>query len=172
MKTPGGSKRMSWQLTSEEILQIWAEVLVYTKAGEQLYLEPRLETFAKEEQREALESDEREGLVRDYLEMLLPEGWDKMGAFERRNYFCGSEFGETKREGIYRRESVSNIEIWCECFGKERANLKRQDSNEISAIMAKIGGWSGLVKKERIANYGAQWLYLPQNPPAWSNRNK
>ncbi len=172
VKTPGGGTKQSWYITRDEILQIWAEVLVYTKAGEKLYLEPRLETFAKEEQREALESDEREGLVSDYLEMLLPEGWDKMSIFERRNYFCDTEFGVTKREGIYRRESVSNIEIWCECFGKERANLKRQDSNEISAIMAKIGGWSGLIKKERIPNYGAQWLYLPKEPPAWSKRNK
>ncbi len=165
VKTPGGCKRMSWQLTREEILQIWAEVLVYTKAGEQLYLEPRLETFAKEEQREALESDEREGLVRDYLDTLLPENWEKMSLFERRSFLSGCEFEESKLVGNVKRTSVSNIEIWCECFGKERTNLKRVDSNEISAIMAKVGGWTGLVKKERIPIYGSQWLYVPKGNP-------
>jgi hypothetical protein len=55
---------------------------------------------------------------------------------------------------------LSNMEIWCECFGKDRANLRRLDGNEISAIMAGIGGWSGLVRKERIPLYGPQWLYV------------
>jgi len=26
------------------------------------------------------------------------------------------------------------MEIWCECFGKERANLKRIDSNEPGTV--------------------------------------
>ena len=38
------------------------------KDGEKLHLAPDLEMLAKSEQREALESDEREGLVREYLE--------------------------------------------------------------------------------------------------------
>lgn len=171
VKTPGNSKMMSWQLTWVEIQQIWAEVLVYSKAGEKLYLETGLESLAKEEQREALESDEREGLVREYLEMLLPEDWDKMNTYERRNYFCGTDFGEVKREGKYKRESVSNIEIWCECFGKDRSNLRRADSNEISAIMAKVKGWSGYVKKERIPLYGSQWIYVLKDSEKWNNRN-
>ena len=53
--------------------------------GEKLHLAPDLETLAKSEQREALESDEREGLVREYLETLLPEDWDGMDLFDRRS---------------------------------------------------------------------------------------
>lgn len=171
VKTPGGGARMSWQLTEQEILQVWAEVLVYVKAGEKLYLDSNMEEQAKNEQREAMESDEREGLVRDYLDTLLPEDWSKMDIFERRNFLDGSEFGESKRKGIYRRESVSNIEIWCECFSKDRTVLKRTDSNEISAIMAHIGGWTGLIKKERIPNYGSQWLYVPKGSDSRSTGN-
>ena len=66
-----------------EVLQIWAEALTYVKAGEKLYLDPSLEKLAKEEQREAMESDEREGLVRDFLDMLLPKigtRWTYMSA--------------------------------------------------------------------------------------------
>jgi predicted P-loop ATPase len=162
VKTPGGGTKQSWQITSDEILQIWAETLSCVKAGEKLYLDVGLEKLAKDEQREEMESDEREGLVRDYLDMLLPEDWDTMDLYSRRAYINGTEFGESKRVGIWRRESVSNMEIWCECFGKDRANLRRVDGNEISAIMAGIGGWSGLVKKERIPLYGPQWLYVPK----------
>jgi hypothetical protein len=119
-----------------------------------------MEKLAKAEQREAMESDEREGLVRDYLETLLPEEWPGMDLYERRAFLSGSEFGESRRPGTVKRTSVSNMEIWCECLGKDKTALKRSDSNEISAIIACIGGWSALVKKERIPLYGQQWLYV------------
>ena len=64
VKTPGGGAKHSWELTDEDIRQIWAEVLVYVERGEKLYLDANMETLAKVEQREAMESDEREGLVR------------------------------------------------------------------------------------------------------------
>ena len=159
VKTPGGSRKHSWELSNDDIRQIWAEVLVYVKAGERLYLDGKMEDTAKSEQREAMESDEREGLVREYLDTLLPEKWDDMDLFERRNFLHGEDFGKPDLKGTVRRMSVSNMEIWCECFGKERANLKRMDSGEISAIMARIGGWDSGRKKERISLYGPQWVY-------------
>ena len=159
VKTPGGSRKHSWELSREDIRQIWAEVLVYVKAGERLYLDGKMEDTAKSEQREAMESDEREGLVREYLDTLLPEKWDDMDLFERRNFLHGEDFGKPDLVGTVRRMCVSNMEIWCECFGKERANLKRMDSGEISAIMARIGGWDSGRKKERISLYGPQWVY-------------
>ena len=159
VKTPGGSRKHSWELSGEDIRQIWAEVLVYVKSGERLYLDGKMEDTAKSEQREAMESDEREGLVREYLDTLLPEKWDDMDLFERRNFLHGEDFGKPDLVGTVRRMCVSNMEIWCECFGKERANLKRMDSGEISSIMARIGGWDSGRKKERISLYGPQWVY-------------
>ena len=117
VKTPGGAAKHSWQLTNEEIQQIWAEALVYVKRGEKLYLDADMETLAKTEQREAMESDEREGLVRVYLDTLLPADWDSMDTFERRNFLNGTEFGEQQRTGTVKRTSVSNMEILCDCFG-------------------------------------------------------
>ena len=159
VKTPGNSKKRSWEITQEEVLQVWAEALEHLKAGETLFLDPALEIFAKDEQREAMESDEREGLVRDYLDMLLPEDWDDMDLYARRAFINGTEFGGSSRDGVRRRETVSNMEIWCECFGKDRANLRRADGNEISAIISGIGGWTISPKKERIPLYGPQWVY-------------
>ena len=110
--------------------------------------------MALKEQQIAMEVDEREGMVRDYLEMLLPERWDRMDMYDRRNYICGSDFGGDREQGVRRRERVCNMEIWCECFGKERGNLKRQDANEISAIMANIEGWKKMDNKVRFPIYG------------------
>ncbi len=163
VKTPGGTTKHSWQLSAYEIQQIWAETLVYVKKGEKLYLDKTVEQLAKAEQREALESDEREGLVREYIDILLPEDWDSLDLFERRNFLNGSEFGGERRTGTIRRESVSNMEIWCECFGKERANLRRIDANDISAIVTRIGGWERSKAKIRIPLYGPQWIYVPKS---------
>lgn len=161
VKTPGSGKKQSWNLTHEEILQIWAEALVYVRQGEKLYLSPEMDALAKDEQREAMESDEREGLVREYLDTLLPERWAEMGLFERRNFLTGSDFGGLQEKGTVRRTSVSNMEIWCECFGKERANLRRTDSNELTGILARLG-WKRAESKVRIPLYGPQYVFVPK----------
>ena len=161
VKTPGGAAKHSWQLTGEEIQQTWAEALVYVQRGEKLYLDADMETLAKTEQREAMESDEREGLVRVYLDTLLPADWDSMDTFERRNFLNGTEFGEQRRTGTVKRTSVSNMEIWCECFGKERANLRRADSNELTSILSRLG-WKRADNKVRIPLYGPQYVFVPK----------
>ena len=161
VKTPGSGKKQSWNLTHEEILQIWAEALVYVRQGEKLYLSAEMDALAKDEQREAMESDEREGLVREYLDTLLPERWAEMDLFERRNYLSGSDFGGLQEKGTVQRTSVSNMEIWCECFGKERANLRRTDSNELTGILARLG-WKRADNKVRIPLYGPQYVFVPK----------
>jgi predicted P-loop ATPase len=161
VKTPGGKDKHSWDLDEHEINQIWAEVLEYVNAGEKLYLDAKLDNYAKEEQREAMESDEREGLVREYLEKLLPENWADMTLYERRNFLNGeSEFGRDNHAGTMRRKYVSNMEIWCECFEKDRANLSISESNKIKSILVKLG-WIRQDKKLRIPLYGPQWVYVP-----------
>ncbi len=161
VKTPGTGTKHSWDLTPETICQIWAETLVYVKQGEKLYLSTELEALSKAEQREAMESDEREGLVRLYLDTQLPEDWDGMDIFERRNFLTGSDFGDTQKHGTVKRTQVSNMEIWCECFGKERANIRRTDSNELTAILARLG-WKRLDSKVRIPLYGPQYVFVPK----------
>lgn len=161
VKTLGGGSKCSWDITREEVLQIWTEVMHYVKEGEKLYLDPEVKALAKAEQREAMESDEREGLVREYLDALLPDNWDDMDTFERRNFLDGTGKADIGKKGTIRRTQVCNMEIWCECFGKERSNLKRADSNELSGILVKLG-WVRLDRKERVANYGPQFIFVPK----------
>jgi GH18 family chitinase len=117
-----------------------------------------------------MESDDREGLIEDYLETLLPEKWDLMDLYERRSFLAGqSEFGTEFPVGIIRRERVCVHEIWCECLGKDKSNLRRQDSFEIIGVLMRIGGWVGEVvdymqacmPKEKILlgmpTYGYDW---------------
>lgn len=139
VRVNGGTKNV-WEM--DKIDQLWAEVVEIYKAGEELFLKGEIECIAFEEQREAMESDDREGLIEEYLEMLLPENWDHMDIYERRSFLAGqSEFGVEMPIGTIQRNKVCVHEIWCECLGKDKSNLKRQDSYEIIGVLIRIGGW-------------------------------
>ena len=157
IRVNGGSAKKPWQMTEEDVRQIWAETLVLYRKGEKLYLEGEEAVLAVEEQSQAMEADEREGLVRTYLETLLPDNWDSLSLYERKSYLSGGDFGG-KPDGKNKREYVCNMEIWCECFGKEAAAMKPTDSYAIAAIMKKISGWSKCARR-RYAFYGLQRGY-------------
>lgn len=158
VKVRGSSKYKPWEMTKELVEQIWAEVIVLAKTGEKLYLSPELEAFAQEEQREAMEQDDREGIVREYLDMLLPDAWDDMDMYRRRDYFRDPT-DPTRPEGTHRRNEVSNIEIWCECFGKAKEDLQPKDSYAIAAIMKRQKNWKKPEARKRIHIYGLQRIY-------------
>lgn len=140
------------------IAQIWAEVKVLAEKGERLYLDAALEEFARQEQCDAMEQDEREGLVRDYLDVPLPNNWDSMDAYDRMNYIQNPN-GIGKEKGTIQRTAVSNIEIWCECFGKRREDLRAADSYAISAIMMRIKEWERTDIRKKCGPYGQQRVY-------------
>lgn len=157
IKVDGKGKYHSWDLDQDTVNQIWAEVKIL-EPDEKLFLPPELEEYAKGEQRDAMEQDDREGIVREYLDTLLPENWDEMDIYDRRRYIQEPD-DPTRPAGTVRRETVSNMEIWCECFGKPKEDLKYADSYAISSIMTKIEGWSKPEKRKRLAIYGRQRVY-------------
>ena len=159
IKAPGTGKLKPWNISKDDVGQIWAETMYYVKQGEKLYLPPELESYAKDEQSAAMEQDDREGLVTRYLDILLPETWDSMDVYARREYISDPD-GPMQPKGSVRRESVSNIEIWCECLGKAKEDIKPADSYSISAIMARIRGWEKSDKLERQPIYGKQRVYI------------
>ncbi|MDY0299859.1 MAG: virulence-associated E family protein [Candidatus Cloacimonadaceae bacterium] len=142
VRISGDGKRKAWQMSVYDVEQIWAETLVLYGRGEKLYLEGSDVELATNEQADAMESDEREGLVRTYLDTLLPDDWNALSLYERRNYLNGSEFGGESRVGTVERTLVCNMEIWCECFGRDASAMKPADSYAIAGIMKKINGWN------------------------------
>ena len=161
VRITGESSKHPWDIDSETVQQIWAEALVTYKAGEVLYLRGEEATAAVSEQAAAMESDDREGIIRNYLDTLLPAEWGSMSLFERRNFLTGSEFGGDAHKGTVKRTTVCNLEIWCECFGKEASAIKPSDSYAIAAVIKKIDGWDKDCDKSRIRLpiYGLQRVY-------------
>lgn len=157
IKVTGISNRHPWEMTQDLVDQIWAEVKMVSEK-ENLYLPPELEKYAKQEQNSAMEIDEREGLVAEYLDTLLPENWDSMDAFDRRNYIRDKD-DPTTPEGTVLRETVSNMEIWCECFGRQKEELRPSDSYAITALMMRMSQWERTNERPRLKIYGQQRIY-------------
>lgn len=158
----GHGKHHPWDLTDAD--QIWAEAIEYYNRGEELFLKGDIAAEAYSKQRDAMETDAREGIVQEYLDHLLPVGWDKFDLYQRRNFLNGSEFGGDVHEGTEQRTRVCVMEIWCECFGKSRESLKKTDAYEIEGILYKLGNWAkydgSASGKLRIPGYGVQKGYV------------
>ena len=157
----GESKYRAWELA--DIDQIWAEAFVKYQGGEELFLKGDVAMAAFAEQRNAMENDEREGMVLDYLETLLPESWDTMDIYRRIEYIRSPD-DPTRTSGSVRRNQVCVMEIWCECFGKTRESIKKADSYEIQGILNRIGGWSlfdgNKTGKKFLPIYGIQRVFV------------
>ena len=134
--------------------QIWAEaVFLWKNKKVNIYLTEEEEGLARIEQEAHREVNEKEGLIVKYLDTLLPESWDSMNLYERRNFLRGEDL----LEGTEKRMIVCAIEIWCECFEKNRADIKKSDSLEINGILNSLVGWRAS-KKDRpyFTIYGRQ----------------
>lgn len=164
VRVTGGTKYSVFDLTQPIVDQIWAEAISKYHDGEELYLKGDVAAQAYVQQQEAMEADDREGIVAAYLDALLPEDWDSLDLYQRRSFLGDNEFGSEQRKGTERRKKVCVMEIWCECFGKERQNLKRTDSYEIEGILMRIGGWEKLTTtktgKTHFPLYGPQKTFV------------
>lgn len=153
--TPNDPTRDLWEeLTPETVRKVWAEAVEIYKAGEKLYLPKELERMARAVQEAYEEENPRAGIVADYLDRLLPEGWDDLDLFTRRQWL------ETDTVGTVKRTTVCTLEIWAEALGGNPEKLDRYVAKEIRDIMAGMPEWKH--KGSQLATirpYGRQRHY-------------
>lgn len=156
--TPCIGVKKVWDITQEEIDQIWAEAVRRVEEGESLILSGDVAEEAKKRQKEAMVSDPREEKVRDYLDVRLPFDWYDRDLDKRRDFLYGTE--RPVPETPLRRDFVSAQEIWCECFGNSLNKMERKDAFTIKTIMAKLEGWENPGDRRYLgAGYGRQRVY-------------
>lgn len=145
--------------------QLWAEARHYYVSGEPLFLDEKFLEIAAEYQNNAMEHDDRTGIVEKYLDELLPDNWDECSIADRQYYF-NKEFDSnyypqvTFGPAIYQREEISPIEIWVECFNKDKAGFNNKESNAISLIMTQIPGWEKTGKTKVMGPYSKQRYFI------------
>jgi hypothetical protein len=112
------------------VSQIWAEAVDLYHKGEELYLPKDLEVKAREVQEAYEEENPRAGIVQGYLERALPEDWESLDLYARRQWL------ESDAEGTVLRDCVCTLEIWAEALGGNPDKLDRYGIKEIRDIMA------------------------------------
>ena len=144
--------------------QLWAEAKHYYVNGEPLFLSGEFLDIAAEYQNNAMEKDDRVGIVEKYLNEPLPDNWDELSIADRQYYF-NKEFDanyvpdQAFGPAIYQREEVCPMEIWVECFNKDKADFDKTESNAISLIMTQIPGWIKTGKSKVMGPYSKQRYY-------------
>ena len=102
-----------------------------------------------------METDDREGIVLEYLDKLLPADWSKMDLNARRGFLRNDPFNGADKVGTVQRMTVCVMEIWAECFCREPGAIKKSDRGEILSILARLGWKNGVSVTQRTA-YGVQ----------------
>lgn len=155
----------SWELSKDDIDQLWAEAFVYWSEGEPLVLEGELEEEALRIQLSHTEGGELVGLIEEYLDMLLPDNWESLDIADRRDYI--RNYGDDDYCGSVQRERVCALEIWCEVMEGDRKNLQNAKAREIIDILQSIKGWSPYSKsvgKMRFGKmYGVQRAFIRED---------
>lgn len=140
-------------LNEYEVGQVWAEVIELYKRGETLYLDADLEAVARSVQREHTEQDARAGIVQKYLDTLLPDNWDDITVYDRRNFIRGDEL---QPAGTVKRDRVCAAEIWFEALGGTEKDFTKTAAKDVNNIMRSLEGWEASDSTLSFGRYGVQ----------------
>lgn len=119
--------------------QIWAEAVAIYKAGESLYLDDATEELAKKVQQDHTEVDVRADVIAGYLEKRIPDNWDVMDVWQKREYLQGEVVLATGK-GVKRKE-VTIMDIWIELFGGSVKDMTKNVARDINNIMRQMKDW-------------------------------
>lgn len=149
------TKSVPEDLTEEEIDQIWAEAYKLYRAGEPLYMTGEEDAIAKIEQHKHSETDERKGVIEEYLNKKYPDNWNDMDLYDRRHWLEDP----LSQNGTIPKDFVCVAEIWCECLGKDKTDMSRYNTREVNEILRSLPEWEYINSTKNFSIYGKQKYY-------------
>lgn len=149
------TKSVLEDLTEEEIDQIWAEAYKLYRAGEPLYMTGEEDVIAKIEQHKHSETDERKGVIEEYLNKKYPDNWNDMDLYDRRHWLEDP----LSQNGTIPKDFVCVAEIWCECLGKDKTDMSRYNTREVNEILRSLPEWEYINSTKNFSIYGKQKYY-------------
>ena len=147
-----GARNIWTDLSQYEIDQIWAEALHKWQEGEPLYLDRDMEEEARRIQESHTEESPLYGMIQEFLNRKLPDNWNELGIYERRQYLND----DLSPEGTIERERVCSLEIWCELLGGDPKRFPAPDRREINDVLRRMPGWKGRYRMRFGDRYGVQ----------------
>lgn len=128
-----------WDMTNDEILQVWAEVKTWYDQGDHNVV---LSEYARKKAADVAEMhrelDPYEDAIMSYLSMRVPAGWDSMSKSERitykRRYDAGMAVGD------YDITKTTTAQLWSEALNEAGAPPKK-DAIRIGKIVSGLMEW-------------------------------
>lgn len=151
------TKNVFKDLHAGEIDQLWAEALLLYKQAEPLHLSSDLAATAARMQEAHTEADDRVGMILEYLETALPEGWKDYDLYRRRDFIHGHD--ELLEGGVEPRNMTCAAEIWLELFNGNIRDLNRNNTKFIAEILRNLKGWKPAKGTRKFAHCGYQRAY-------------
>ena len=155
------------KLTKQEIDQIWAEATHFYNEGEELYLAPKLENEMRDIQSKHTEESPYVGIIEEFLNTKLPTNWNELSIFDRRRYYQGDlDMLPTGNAEYVERDKVCALEIFVECFGKDKGDSRQMmEVKKITNAIRQLGNWKvyegNKTGKIRFGKeYGVQVAYM------------
>ena len=154
-------KKLDRVWLSENVDQLWAEAYHNYKMGEFLDLDTAEQVAGwKQAVGDRSVQDELLGQLQGYLDTLLPDNWEDMTPEARRDYINGDSIIDP---GVctVQRDHVCLCEIRVELLGEDRRKFGGNDrtSRRVANLMNNLQGWQKSSTKQRVPNYGVQFVY-------------
>lgn len=151
----GNSKKKPWDISLEEVHQLWAEAKVLYDGGEQIMDISKIADIALAQQEAHMEINEFLSDVEQFVNIKLPSNWSKKDILSRSQFIRGTEEHRTSiinDEGsgeTVLRQKACVAEFVCEFQGHDRS-YKSSDSRKINEAFMKLG-W---IQERTPSNYG------------------
>jgi putative DNA primase/helicase len=153
-KLPYGESIDFGKLESE-VDQIWAEAyMLYMIEDETTLLSKEAQEISNTAQEEKRESDTWQGVIEAWLEKPAKSG----------RYEGDSDYDNLDANGDEIRDRVCCIELWEDCLSMKGRELRRMDSNRITAIMNNLESWEKAKSTMQFGSrFGKQkgWFKVP-----------
>lgn len=138
----------------DEVDQIWAEAYMRWTLGEPLYLSGAEKEMAIKQQEAHMEVNVKEGLITEFVNKKVPADWLKKDLATRRLFWSGSMIVD--ESSLFERDRICALEVWCECLNGDPKYIRKSDTIEINAILAKMEGWETIKTPRVFGIYGNQ----------------
>ena len=157
------TKSITNDLTQDEVDQIWAEAYQLYLANEPLFFTAEENKMAVIEQRKHSDVDERRGLIEDFLSREFPSNWNDMDLYERKQWLEDP----LAKKGTVQKDIVCIAEIWCECLGRDKSDMTKNNTRDISDIMRSLPEWEPVSSTKSFKLYGKQRYYKRKTDELW-----
>lgn len=142
----GDDNRMG-TIADEDIDQIWAEAMVYYKAGEKIYLEGDVLKTAENIQDNYTSDDAWEPIIDEYLSRDFPSNWGYLSLSEKLSYL-DYDASENAEDDACELMEITPAEIYQVVLGRRPGGINNLEKERVFGTMQKLGWDYQFARKE------------------------